>query len=168
MALIIPKDCQRVQRRLTFLPSFPLCWPRPGAVHPPAPSGCMRSSSTAIGQAHIRSDRVKLLTRTGLDWTARFGILLAGTLADLPVGEAVIDGEVVAEGRGGAPNFSALQDALSTGRTDRLIFYAFDLLYLDGYDLRPALLVERKTALAALIPMSGMVRVGEHFEGDGK
>ena len=119
-------------------------------------------------QAHIRSDRVKLLTRAGLDWTARFGVPLAGALADLPVEEAVIDGEVVAEGQGGAPNFSALQDALSTGRTDRLIFYAFDLLYLDGYDLRPALLVGRKTALIALIPASGMVRVSEHFEADGK
>jgi bifunctional non-homologous end joining protein LigD len=119
-------------------------------------------------QAHIRSDRVKLLTRTGLDWTARFGIPLAGALADLPVEEAVIDGEVVAEGEGGAPDFSALQDALSTGRTDRLIFYAFDLLYLDGYDLRAVTLVGRKTVLAALIAPSGMVRYSEHFEGDGK
>jgi bifunctional non-homologous end joining protein LigD len=119
-------------------------------------------------QAHIRSDRVKLLTRTGLDWTARFGVTLAGALADLPVEEAVIDGEVVAERKGGAPDFSALQEALSTGSTDRLIFYAFDLLYLDGYDLRPVPLVGRKTALAALIIPAGMVRVSEHFEGDGK
>jgi bifunctional non-homologous end joining protein LigD len=119
-------------------------------------------------QAHIRSDRVKLLTRTGLDWSARFGVPLAVALADLPVEEAIIDGEVVAEGKDGAPDFSALQDALSTGRTDRLIFYAFDLLYLDGYDLRPVPLIGRKTALATLIAPSGMVRYSEHFEGDGK
>jgi ATP-dependent DNA ligase len=50
-------------------------------------------------QAHIRSDRVKLLTRTGLDWSARFGVPLAVALADLPVEEAIIDGEVVAEGK---------------------------------------------------------------------
>ena len=45
---------------------------------------------------------MKLLTRSGLDWTPKFGVALAGALADLPVEEAVIDGEVVAEGRGGA------------------------------------------------------------------
>ena len=119
-------------------------------------------------QAHIRSDRVKLLTRTGLDWTARFGVPLAGALADLPVEEAIIDGEVVAESAGGAPNFSALQDALATGHTERLIFYAFDLLYLDGYDLRLSPLVERKAALEALIAAPGTVRFSENFEGNGK
>ena len=118
-------------------------------------------------QAHIRPRQVKLLTRSGLDWTARFGIILAGALADLPVEEAIIDGEVVAEGGGGAPDFSALQDALSTGRTDRLIFYAFDLLYLDGYDLRRAPLIERKAALAEIIGPPAVVRYSEHFEEDG-
>ena len=48
---------------------------------------------------------------------------------------------------GGSPDFSALQDALATGRTDQLVFYAFDLLYLDGHDLRPLPLIERKAAL---------------------
>ena len=55
-------------------------------------------------QARIRPTQVKLLTRRGLDWTARFGLTLAGALADLPVEEAVIDGEVVAENASGAPN----------------------------------------------------------------
>ena len=118
-------------------------------------------------QARIRPNGVKLLTRSGLDWTAKFGVALAGALADLPVEEAVIDGEVVAKGRGGAPDFSALQDALSIGRTDQLIFYAFDLLYLDGYDLRRAPLIERKAALAAIIGAPGIVRYSEHFEEDG-
>ena len=72
-------------------------------------------------------------------------------LADLNVQDAIIDGELVAEGSGGAPDFSALQDALATGHTERLVFYAFDLLYLDGYDLRRAPLLERKTALAPII-----------------
>ena len=118
-------------------------------------------------QVRIRLKGVKLLTRSGLDWTAKFGIALAGALADLPVKEAVIDGEVVAEGRGGTPDFSALQDALSTGRTDQLIFYAFDLLYWDGYDLRRAPLVERKAVLAGIIGPVGAVRYSEHFEEDG-
>jgi bifunctional non-homologous end joining protein LigD len=54
-------------------------------------------------QAHIGPRQVKLLTRSGLDWTAKFGVTLAGALADLTVDEAVIDGEVVAEGSGGVP-----------------------------------------------------------------
>jgi bifunctional non-homologous end joining protein LigD len=129
--------------------------------------GCTRSSSTATGYRHIQPKRVKLLTRSGLDWTAKFGVAPTGTLADLPAEEAVIDGEVVAEASGGAPDFSALQDALSTGRTDQLIFYAFDLLYLDGYDLQRVPLIERKAALAGIIRSSGIVRYSEHFEEDG-
>ena len=118
-------------------------------------------------QVRIRLKGVKLLTRSGLDWTAKFGVALAGALADLPVEEAIIDGEVVAEGRGGTPDFSALQDALSTGRTAQLIFYAFDLLYLDGYDLRRASLIERKAALTGIIKSPGCVRYSEHFGEDG-
>ena len=118
-------------------------------------------------QAQIRRRGVKLLTRSGLDWTVRFGAVLASALADLMVDEAVIDGEVVAEAGNGAPDFSALQDALSTGHTERLVFYAFDLLYLDGYDLRAAPLIERKSQLAAIIKSPGAVRFSEHFEEDG-
>jgi bifunctional non-homologous end joining protein LigD len=118
-------------------------------------------------QAHIRSGKVSLLTRSGLDWTAKFGKPLAAALAALPVEEAIIDGEVVAEGRGFASDFSALQDALSTGKTDGLIFYAFDLLYLNGHDLRPAPLIERKAALAAILPAPGILRYSEHFEQEG-
>ena len=99
--------------------------------------------------------------------TATFGVILASALADLAVDEAIIDGEVAAEGSGGAPDLSDLQDALSTGYTDRLIFYAFDLLYLDGYDLRPAPLIARKAALAEISGPAGVVRYSEHFEEDG-
>ena len=118
-------------------------------------------------QARIRPNQVKLLTRSGLDWTTKFGVALAAALADLPVEEAVIDGEVVAEAGSGAPDFSALQDALSTGHVERLVFYAFDLLYLDGYDLRAVPLIERKAELAAIITNPGAVRFSEHFEDDG-
>ena len=65
-------------------------------------------------------------------------------------------------------NFSALQDALATGATERLVFYAFDILYLDGYDLRPLPLTERKAALAAIITKPGAVRFSEHFVEDGE
>ena len=118
-------------------------------------------------QAHLRSGRVKLLTRSGLDWTARFGKALVAALADLKRNEAIIDGEVVVEGAGSVADFSALQDALSTGNNDRLAFYAFDLLYLDGYDLQPSPLIERKTALAALAAAPSVVRFSEHFDEYG-
>ncbi len=82
--------------------------------------------------------------------------------------EAIIDGEVVAEVSGRPPSFSALQDALATRRTDQLVFYGFDLLYLDGNDLRGAPLIERKIALAGIVTASTDVRFSEHFEEDGQ
>jgi bifunctional non-homologous end joining protein LigD len=57
-------------------------------------------------QAHIRPKRVKMLTRSGLDWTAKFGEAVPMALADLPVTEAIIDGEVIAENAAGAADFS--------------------------------------------------------------
>lgn len=69
------------------------------------------------------------------------------------------------ESGSGASDFSALQADLSEGRTDRFVFYAFDLLYLDGLDLTGATLVERKDALKALVPPDGgSVRYSGHFD----
>lgn len=119
-------------------------------------------------QAHIRRRGVKLLTRSGLDWTTKFGETLASALADLYVDEAIIDGELVAENSAGAPDFSLLQDALATGRTDCLVFYGFDLLYLDGRDLRRLPLVDRRAALADLITEPGIIRFSEAFDVEGE
>ncbi|WP_042777244.1 non-homologous end-joining DNA ligase [Sinorhizobium fredii] len=87
-------------------------------------------------QARIEAGRVKLLTRSGRDWTKKFGKTLVSALQALPVGTALIDGEIVVETSSGASDFSALQTASSEGRSDRFRFYVFDLLHLDGYDLR--------------------------------
>jgi bifunctional non-homologous end joining protein LigD len=119
-------------------------------------------------QAQIRSGQVSLFTRSGLDWTAKFGAAISDALARLSVEDAIIDGEVVVEGAGSASEFSALQDDLANRRTDRLVFYAFDLLYLNGYDLRPAPLINRKAALAGLMTGSGVLRYSEHFDEDGE
>ncbi|MGE0718437.1 MAG: DNA ligase D, partial [Alphaproteobacteria bacterium] len=119
-------------------------------------------------QARVEKGRVRLLTRSGLDWTSRFGKGLAKTLAALPLRTALIDGEIVVEGPGGATEFSALQADLSDGRSDRFIFYAFDLLHLDGRDLRGLGLEDRKAALARVFPKDGgVLRYSEHFEADG-
>jgi bifunctional non-homologous end joining protein LigD len=93
---------------------------------------------------------VRLLTRTGLDWTKRFRPI-AEALADLPIHRAYIDGEVAALDEQGISNFGALQDALSKGHAERLVYIAFDLLHLDGLDLRELPLVDRKEALQRLL-----------------
>lgn len=115
-------------------------------------------------QAHIAAGSVTLYSRRGLDWTGRFGASLAAALRALAPRQAIIDGEVVAEDEGGLPSFPALQDALAKSNTGRLIFYAFDLLHLDGKDLTASALTERKAMLSALCPMGRAIRYSEHFE----
>lgn len=120
-------------------------------------------------QAHIRKGAAKFLTRSGLDWTGKFGKRTENALTALPLKDAVIDGELLVEGIGGASDFSALQAELSAGRNGRFIYYAFDLLYLDGHDLRPAPLIERKEVLQALMRGSAdAIRYSEHFSENGE
>ncbi len=101
-------------------------------------------------QAHLRDGRVTLYTRSGLDWTNRFAAI-AADVARLPAEALVVDGEVISADESGRPNFSALQDDLKRGRYDRMVYYAFDLMHLDGYDTRVAPLLERKRVLASLL-----------------
>ena len=123
-------------------------------------------------EARIDHGEVRLLTRSGLDWTGRFGPDLVAALARLPAETALIDGEVVVETGSGASSFSALQQDLSEGRSDRMCFYAFDLLHLDGRDLTADTLIARKVALQELLAKAGddgspPLRFSEHFEEDG-
>jgi len=124
-------------------------------------------------QARLDKTRKKgqatLLTRSGLDWTERFGPDLPRALATLPCERAILDGELVVEGAGGASDFSALQADLSAGRTDRFRLVAFDLLYLDGEDLRDKPLSERKQKLETLLREAPeTLRYSEHFEEEGE
>ncbi|RWL12049.1 MAG: DNA ligase D [Mesorhizobium sp.] len=119
-------------------------------------------------QARTEAGRVKLLTRSGLDWTKKFGKAVVSALADIPVGTALIDGELVVETSAGVSDFSALQADLSEGRSDRFRFYVFDLLHLDGYDLREVALIKRKELLEKIIGSdSGIISYSGHFEEDG-
>ena len=86
-------------------------------------------------QAHLRDGRVTLYTRTGLDWTKRFQ-WIATDVAYLPAATAILDGEIISAEKDGRPNFGALQDDLKRRRYDRMVYYAFDLLHLDGFDTR--------------------------------
>ncbi|MEI6002122.1 DNA ligase D [Paraburkholderia bengalensis] len=93
---------------------------------------------------------VTLFTRNGHDWTDRMPAL-AEAFARLPVRQAWIDGEVVALNKADIPDFSALQNAFARRRTAGLTFFAFDMMYLDGRDLRQATLGDRRAALQQLL-----------------
>jgi bifunctional non-homologous end joining protein LigD len=120
-------------------------------------------------QARIEAGRVRLLSRSGLDWTKKFGDEIGAALRALPLGAALIDGEIVVETSSGASDFSALQADLSEGRSDRFVYWLFDLLHLDGYDLRGATLLERKAALARLLGdgADDRIRFSAHLEDSG-
>jgi bifunctional non-homologous end joining protein LigD len=119
-------------------------------------------------QARLDGGHVALLTRKALDWTTKFKPV-ANALTQLDVENALIDGEIVVEGENGVSDFSSLQDALKTGKSN-FAYYVFDLLYLNGTDLIGKPLVERKAALAKILKghdRNGIVRLSDHFEVSG-
>jgi bifunctional non-homologous end joining protein LigD len=119
--------------------------------------------------ARIEDGKAQLLTRRGNDWTAR-APKLAETLAALPLHNAVLDGEMCSVRPDGRSDFQGLQNALSESRSGSLIYYAFDLLFLDGHDLSVLPLTERKAALAALLDRAKeqkQVRLSDHVFGGG-
>ena len=86
--------------------------------------------------ARIERGQVKLLTRTGLDWSAKYPSALTA-LAAVRAKTAYLDGELCGVGDDGLPNFAETQAATDGARGVRLVFYAFDLLHLDGRDTAP-------------------------------
>ena len=121
-------------------------------------------------QAHIADGKVTLLTRSGLDWTERFGTKISKAFAALPASTAIVDGEIVVERDNGASDFSALQNDLSEGRTDRFVYYAFDLLHLDGHNLASVPLIDRKALLERLLDGqkdASILRYSAHFGESG-
>jgi bifunctional non-homologous end joining protein LigD len=121
--------------------------------------------------ARIDRGEVRLITRSGLDWTERYGVL-AQAFRAVPCEQALIDGEIVVQDAHGLSSFSALQDALSEGKTGELTFFAFDLIHLDGYELMEVPLIERKRALDALLaPLVGptsALQLSGHVLGNGR
>ncbi|WP_256805795.1 non-homologous end-joining DNA ligase [Bradyrhizobium sp. Bra64] len=116
-------------------------------------------------QAHVSADGTKVYTRSGLNWTKRFPTI-AAELAGAGIDQAVIDGEIVVV-VGERTDFGALQADLAAGRYDRMLFYAFDLLHLDGHDLRKVPLRERKRLLQELMQrhkLAAPVLYSEHMD----
>lgn len=118
-------------------------------------------------QVHLRDGKPIVFTRSGLDWTDKFPTI-AEAVAKLPAANLVLDGEIIVPGPGGGGDFSLLKEDLSAKRTDRMVLYAFDVLYLDGFDLRGVDLVDRKRVLAELLKgAQSPLLYMEHLEGDG-
>ena len=120
-------------------------------------------------QMRVEDGEVSLKTRTGLDWTDKFSTI-AKAAAKFP--DVIIDGEIVALNKAGDPDFSAMQAALSDGSTDDLFFFAFDILFFDGEDMRQAPLFERKKRLLKILEKfirvnRSPIRYVEHFKAGG-
>ena len=116
----------------------------------------------------VARGRVRLLTRNRQDWTERFPAVVEAA-ARLPVKEALLDGEIVVFDAAGVSSFQALQQAVGRGAGRSLVYVAFDLLFLDGRDLRPEPLLARKKELARLLEgRRGALRYSEHFDEPGQ
>ena len=116
--------------------------------------------------ARVEGRDVRLFTRNGNDWTARIRGL-AKELAGMGIASAWLDGEIVVVNDKGVPDFQALQRAFDSSSTSDIVYYAFDLPYFGGYDLRRVPLVERRALLKQVLEKSPSdhVRYSDHFEG---
>ncbi|MBP2159566.1 MULTISPECIES: non-homologous end-joining DNA ligase [Asticcacaulis] len=115
--------------------------------------------------AVIDAGKVTMYSRSGLDWTRKYRAL-AKLLQDLDVESAVIDGEIVALNEHGASSFSKLKDELGAERSQNLQYYVFDLLHLNGQDLKKQTLLERKGQLERLVKgrdLNDRIIYSEHF-----
>ncbi|MBR0766491.1 bifunctional non-homologous end joining protein LigD [Bradyrhizobium japonicum USDA 38] len=116
-------------------------------------------------QVHLANEAVKIFTRRGHDWTRRFK-KVADDAWHIKASSAIIDGEVVVPAADGSTDFSVLQNELK-GTSTKIVLVAFDLLYLNGRDLRKVRLFQRKAALKKIITGSD-VQFSESFEIDGR
>jgi bifunctional non-homologous end joining protein LigD len=161
-------------KKVAAMPDFvapQLCMP---VERPPAGEGwCHEIKFDGYRvQLRVEDGDAVLYTRKGLDWTDKFKAI-ASEAKSLP--DVLIDGEIVALDHNGAPDFSTLQAALSDGKSESLIFYAFDLLFAGGEDLRKLPLGERKARLKLLLEagkgkdkgQDKLIRYVEHFESGG-
>ena len=135
----------------------------------PAGAGWLHEIKYDGYRMHARIDggKATLLTRTGLDWSHRYRRTIEA-LGSLKVKSAYLDGELCALDANGAPVFSRLQAAMDEGRTDQRVFFAFDLLFLNGESPAQLPLIKRKERLQRLFKNEiGGLRYSEHVAGDG-
>jgi bifunctional non-homologous end joining protein LigD len=120
-------------------------------------------------QGHLIEGRPALITRNGHDWTHRMPAL-AESLARIPANHLVVDGEIIVPDSKGRSDHGALKAALGAGRqSHQFVYYLFDLMHLDGFDLRVAPLIDRKRVLAELIRDIGTpILYSDHLEEKGQ
>ncbi len=116
-------------------------------------------------QLHMANDDIKVFTRNGNDWTKRFRKVAADAYL-INAKSAIIDGEIVVPAADGTTDFSVLQNELK-GTSNKIVMVAFDLMYLNGQDLRKLPLLERKAILQKLIAKTP-IQFSESFEIDGR
>lgn len=153
--------------------------PKPGFIDP-----CLATPSDGVpdrgewiheikhdgyrAQAHLSDGRAVIYTRRGYDWSDTFSSI-ASAVRELPAQEAILDGEVVVLDERGVSDYRKLQEALAQRRAERFTYFVFDVLYLEGFDLRKVPLIERKrllTELLAGVSSNDRVRLSEHIEAD--
>lgn len=112
-------------------------------------------------------DGIRLITKNGYDWTGRY-IQLAGEAASIEAEKFIIDGEAITINEAGLSAFHALQSAVTSRRPSRdLYLVAFDLLHLNGHDLRNMPVEDRREILQALVPTGGRIQFSESMPGTG-
>lgn len=169
----------RRQRSIHAVPSA-IRAPFPGFVDP-----CLATAAATVpargewiheikhdgyrAQAHLIGGKVTIFTCNGYDWTNRFRVI-AESMAHLPARELVLDGELVVTDDRGVSDFHLLQDDLARKFPERLSYFVFDVLYLDGFDLRQVPLIERKQLLADLFKgttaATARVQLNPYIEAD--
>lgn len=115
----------------------------------------------------IRDGEVRMITRNGHDWTDRLP-LQAKAIADLNLGDGWLDGEVVVLNDAGLPDFQALQNAFEIGRSKDIVYYLFDVPFLNGEDIREKPVEERRAALKKLLgrQAKGLLRFSDAFSAN--
>src|SRR5204862_7511565 len=119
---------------------------------------------------HARLDRgaVRLLTRTGLDWTHKYPAI-AAAVASLPARQAYLDGELCGVRPDGTTSFSLIQNASDSGHSEALVFFLFDLLHLDGEAVGVRPVTDRKERLQALLSGThSPLHYSDHQIGQGQ
>ena len=117
--------------------------------------------------AYMQKGKAELRSRNNLSFTQKFSAI-AQALQEEWKGDAILDGEIVAVNDDGLPDFQSLQSFLKNGRSAKLAFYVFDILWYNGKDLTALPLIERKTILQNLVPESDVIIFSDHIIGDGK
>ncbi len=141
------------------------------SISPPAGEGWLHELKLDGYRMQARKDGsgVQMLTRKGLDWTARVRAV-ANEVAKLAVDKVTLDGEVVVLAENGTTNFADLQASFQDGAKNMLTYFCFDLLHVDGHNVRELPLKQRKEMLGGVLADADndLLRVSEHLETDGE